>query len=85
MQNQANRPETTMKPKIDVKDTTPTTCDECGGEAFQEAFILRRVSAILSGTGQEGFMPVQVFACFKCGNVNQGFLPPELRSPVISS
>jgi hypothetical protein len=29
MQDQAmNRPETARLPKIDIKDTTPTTCDE---------------------------------------------------------
>lgn len=74
-----------IQPKIDIKSTTPTLCEKCEGEAFQEAIILRRVSAIVTGTGKDGYLPVQVFACVKCGHVNSQFLPDELRSPTITS
>lgn len=75
------------KPKIlptqlDLKQTAPVICDECKGEAFQEAIILRKVSALLTGTGREGFIPVQVFACVKCGHVNESFVPIELRTKI---
>lgn len=71
--------------QIDIKTTTATLCDVCGGQAFQEAIVLRKVSALLSQTGKEGYLPVQTFCCVKCGNVNQQFLPEELKSPKISS
>lgn len=64
---------------IDITQTSPTTCESCGKEAFQEAVILRKISALLSPTGKEGFVPVQVFACISCGHVNNDFLPKELR------
>ena len=78
-----NRPNV-IPTQIDLKNTEATTCESCGGEAFQEALVLRKVSAILTGTGKEGFLPVQVFACVKCGHVNQGFLPAELRKPKLT-
>ena len=64
---------------IDVTKTTATTCDACGKETFQEALVLRKISALLSPTGKEGFVPIQVFACVACGHVNNDFLPKELR------
>ena len=80
-----NQPRQQILPsQIDLKNTEATVCESCGGEAFQEALILRKVSALLTGTGKEGFLPVQVFACAKCGHVNQSFLPTELRRPKIA-
>ncbi|TRO56186.1 hypothetical protein E2P64_06210 [Candidatus Bathyarchaeota archaeon] len=65
--------------QIDLKNTEATACEKCGGEAFQEAVLLRKVSSILTGTGKEGYLPVQVFACIACGHVNRAFLPAEIR------
>ena len=38
---------------------------------------MRKLSALLSPTGQEAMIPIQVFACAKCGHINKGFLPKE--------
>lgn len=73
------RPATAPGQGIDITQTSTTTCDSCGKEAFQEAVILRKISAILSPTGKEGFVPLQVFACIGCGHINNDFLPKELR------
>lgn len=70
---------------IDITQTSSTVCEACGKEAFQQAFILRKISALLSPTGKEGFVPVQVFACISCGNVNNDFLPKELRKTKLVS
>jgi uncharacterized Zn finger protein len=64
---------------IDIAQTSATTCDACGKEAFQEAVVLRKISALLSPTGKEGFIQVPVFACVACGHINNDFLPKELR------
>lgn len=64
---------------IDITKTSSITCDSCGKEAFQNAFILRKISAIISPTGKDGVIPVQIFSCVACGNVNNEFLPKELR------
>lgn len=69
-----------LKPTFDINQTTSVECEKCKGNAFQECVILRRVPALLSDTGKEGFLPISCFSCSQCGFVNQEFLPKELRS-----
>ena len=65
---------------VDIKQTTSVTCEECGGTIFEQALIIRRVSAILTGQGKPGFMPIPVFRCSDCGHVNKDFVPKEIQS-----
>jgi hypothetical protein len=53
------------EPKIVLSDLPLHVC-ECGSEIFQQVLNLRKVSAILSGTGKEEVIPVGVIACVKC-------------------
>jgi uncharacterized Zn finger protein len=68
-------------PKLNVSldKTLPIVCDECGNETFTEAVILREVSRFLTGQMQDGLVPIPVFACTKCGHVNDKFMPAELK------
>jgi hypothetical protein len=72
-------------PQIDISQTKEVICEACGGIAFVECVVLRRVSAIVSGTGKEGFFPVTSFGCLRCGIINQEFLPSQLRTPKITT
>ena len=58
---------------IDVSQTSEMKCDECENNTFKQTMMLRKVSAIVSPNGQETIIPVGVFACEKCGNVNKEF------------
>ena len=69
-----------VKPSLDIAQTTPEVCESCNGEAFIESVLLRKVSALLTDTGREGYLPIQVFACVKCGHVNAHFIPSEIRT-----
>lgn len=62
---------------IDFSQTTAETCEECGSKTFSQVFLVRKLSALLSPTGTEAKIPIQVFACSKCGHINKGFLPQE--------
>ncbi len=62
---------------IDFNQTTAETCEECGNDTFVQVFKMRKLSALLSPTGQESMIPIQIFACAKCGYVNKGFQPKE--------
>ena len=66
-----------QKPQINVdfSQTTGLECDKCKNETFQETFYIRKLSALLSPTGEESLIPVPTFACAECGNVNEGFQP----------
>lgn len=65
---------------INLTDTEPIFCENCGGELFDQALLLRKVSSFLTGTGQSGLVPVSVFECTKCHHVLKEFLPDELKA-----
>jgi hypothetical protein len=50
---------------------------------MKEVLMMRKVSGILTGTGQPSYIPIPLFACNKCGHVNKEFLPPELRASTL--
>ena len=60
---------------VDFSQATDIVCDECGHNHFNVVHILKSFSALLSPNGQEMVVPVQAFACTKCGHVNKDFLP----------
>jgi hypothetical protein len=62
---------------IDMSQTTAETCESCKNDTFIQVFKMRKLSALLSPAGQESMIPIQVFACAKCGHINKGFLPQE--------
>jgi hypothetical protein len=62
---------------IDFSQTTAEVCESCENDTFQQVYQMRKLSALLSPTGQESMIPIQVFACAKCGHINKGFLPKE--------
>jgi uncharacterized Zn finger protein len=69
-----------MNLNITLDKTTGMSCDECGNEVFQEGVMLRKASRFITGTAQDAMIPIQVFACNKCGHVNDEFLPMQLRN-----
>ena len=62
---------------IDFSQTTAEVCESCGNDTFTQVYQMRKLSALLSPTGQESMIPIQIFACAKCGYVNNGFQPKE--------
>ena len=65
---------------ISLDKTTGIECDECGWTVFQEGVILRKAPRFITGTAQDAMIPIPVFACSKCGYVNEEFLPMQLRN-----
>ena len=62
---------------IDFSQTTAEICEECGNDTFVQVYQMRKLSALLSPTGQETMIPIQVFACVECNHINKGFQPKE--------
>ena len=60
---------------VDFSQTTAEKCEHCENETFVQVYQMRKLSALLSPTGKEAMIPIQVFACAKCGHINKGFLP----------
>jgi hypothetical protein len=72
--NQQNKP-IQQKVNIDLSQADAMKCAECGCERFQMQYLIRKVSALLSPTGDEVIIPVQIFSCANCGIIPEDFLP----------
>ena len=59
---------------IDLNNVTNMKCDECENETFVPVFVIKQLSALVSPTGKETLVPVQLFKCSKCDHVNEKFL-----------
>ena len=73
----SNKPQ--MNVNIDIKNTQAITSPE-GNQVFSEGVILRRVSRFISGTSEDGVVPVPVFYDVVTGKVLVELLPKELRA-----
>ena len=62
-----------MQEQLDLSKTTEICCEACGGKTFKQTLLLRNLSALVSPSGQDTIVPMQVFACEKCGHVNKEF------------
>jgi hypothetical protein len=60
---------------IDLKNAVDLKCDLCQNNLFVPVFFIKYLSALVSPSGQEMNLPIQTFACSKCGNVNKEFTP----------
>ena len=61
------------KPKaqvqVDLKDAETMTCQQCDNKIFIQGYVVKKLSAIISPTGQEVIAPIQVFNCGSCGEL----------------
>ena len=54
---------------VDLKNGETMKCEQCESSLFSVSYIIKRISAIISPTGQEAIVPVQVYSCGNCGEV----------------
>ena len=73
----------TMKPmkpmpkqqvKVDLTQAETIKCEHCENPFFIGATILKRLSALVSPTGQEAIVPIEVYSCGSCGQVPKSML-----------
>ena len=60
--------------QVDLSKADTIKCDDCGNYLFITSHVIKRISPILSPTGQEALVPVQVYSCGNCGKVPKMFL-----------
>ena len=68
-----------LNANIDIKNTTAITSPD-GNQVFSEGVILRKVSRFVTGTSEDGVIPIPVFYDVKSGKVLIELLPKELRA-----
>ena len=64
---------------IDLTHAKTVSCDNCECKAFKQTMMLKKLSSLMSPTGEEAIIPVGVFACEACGHVNKEFSEAEIK------
>ena len=60
--------------QVDISKAETIVCENCGNASFIQAYYLKRISAVMSPTGKEAIVPMQVFSCGNCGTIPQNML-----------
>ena len=60
---------------LKINDLDAVTCTNCENPTFNQVFLLRKISAVLSPSGKGGFLPLPVFQCAGCGFINEELMP----------
>jgi len=55
-----------MPLKVNLKEIPDITCGSCGGNLWEQAIILKRISPIQSPTGKEEYVTIPVLVCIAC-------------------
>ena len=63
------------KVKVDLTKADNMKCEKCGNYSFIQSFFLKRLSPLVSPTGEEAIIPIQVYACGNCGTVPTKMMP----------
>ena len=64
---------------IDLTHAQDIICEKCEGKGFKQTMMLKKLSALLSPTGQEAIIPVAAFACDSCGHINKEFQEADIK------
>ena len=61
--------------QVDLTQAETVLCEKCSNGLFIQSFFLKKISALMSPTGQEAIIPVQVYSCGNCGHINSKLNP----------
>ena len=70
-----------QKINIDLSKCENIICDNCQCPMFKPAFLLKKISALMSPTGQDAIFPMQIFMCLGCGKATG--INEEEKKPLI--
>ena len=62
-----------QKINIDMSKADDIACEKCENLYFTPVVMVKRLSALLSPTGQEVKFPVQAFQCTACSEITTSF------------
>ena len=63
--------------QLDISKADTIVCEECGNASFIQAFFLKKISALMSPTGKEAIVPMQVFSCGNCGAIPKNMIDQQ--------
>jgi len=60
--------------KVDLSQAETMKCEYCGNYIFIKGSIIKRLSALMSPTGEEALVPIEIYSCGNCGKVPKTML-----------
>ncbi len=62
--------------QVDLSKADTVRCDdpECNNVLFIQSTVIKRLSAIVSPTGKEALVPIDVYSCGNCGKIPKTML-----------
>ncbi len=78
--NKNTPPKQPQQPKIDLSKAKEMCCTHCGGTIFIPGQKFLTISKLVTGTPQDAIIPVEVWLCGDCGEVNEQLLPKEFQT-----
>ena len=71
---------------VDLSKCPNLECPQCKGTHFVSVLVIKKISGVLSPTGKDELVAVEIFKCVKCGGELGivtvrpiGALPPTIR------
>lgn len=55
---------------VDLKNLNDLKCEDCKGYLFMPVFKVKVLPALISSSGKEELIPIQVLVCTSCGSVH---------------
>jgi hypothetical protein len=74
------QPANNKQTKIDISNSVPLTCSNCGYDVFISGVKIRKLSKFNFGGDNDMLIPFDVLLCGECGEVNKETLPPEVKA-----
>ena len=59
---------------INPTELEDVKCDKCENFTFVQVALMKRLPSVISPTGKETFMPMNVFSCAVCNHINETFI-----------
>ena len=69
-----NAPGGKQQVRIDASSAQDVECDKCKGYFFEPVVLIKKLSALVSPTGEEVLIPAQLYRCADCKHINKEFL-----------
>ena len=60
--------------KVDLSQAETMKCEYCGNYLFIKSSLIKRLSPLVSPTGEEALIPIEVYSCGNCGKVPKSML-----------
>jgi hypothetical protein len=69
---------------LDASQLDDVHCEQCGSMVFVQAYVIKKIPAMVAPSGRDSFAPISIFRCALCGHINEAFLAGAGGTPAES-